>query len=72
MLWNTVYIEKAIEIFRQRGEPVHDSLLQHLSPLSWEHINLTGNYLWKADAGARNGSFRPLRIGPDGRGRLSP
>ena len=23
-----------------------DSLLPHLSPLGWEHINLTGDYSW--------------------------
>ena len=25
-------------------------MLQYLSPLGWEHINLTGDYLWKAGA----------------------
>lgn len=27
---------------------MHKSLLQHLSPLGWEHINLTGDHLWAA------------------------
>jgi hypothetical protein len=36
------------------------ALLQYLSPLGWEHINLTGDYLWRsAKIGA--GKFRPLR-----------
>jgi hypothetical protein len=26
------------------------TLLQYLSPLSWEHINLTGDYLWRSSA----------------------
>ena len=30
-----------------------------LSPLGWEHINLTGDYLWEQAAIAVDG-FRPL------------
>ncbi len=36
-------------------------LLQHLSPLGWEHINLTGDYVWRQDRKVRAGKFRPLR-----------
>jgi hypothetical protein len=25
---------------------VPDELLAHLSPLGWEHVNLTGDYVW--------------------------
>jgi hypothetical protein len=25
---------------------VPDHLLAHLSPLGWEHVNLTGDYVW--------------------------
>lgn len=38
-----------------------DALLQHLSPLGWEHINLTGDYLWRSSAKIGAGKFRPLR-----------
>jgi hypothetical protein len=27
---------------------VPDHLLTHLSPLGWEHVNLTGDYVWAA------------------------
>ena len=40
---------------------VHDALLQYLSPLGWEHINLTGDYLWRSSAKIGAGKFRPLR-----------
>jgi hypothetical protein len=33
---------------REAGQLVKDSLLTHLSPLGWEHINLTGDYVWHA------------------------
>ena len=35
-------------------------LLQHLSPLGWQHINLTGDYLW-TDPDAPSTALRPLR-----------
>ena len=38
-----------------------DTLLQYLSPLGWEHINLTGDYLWRSSAKVGTGKFRPLR-----------
>jgi hypothetical protein len=30
---------------------VPDDTLAHVSPLKWEHINLTGDYHWRKDAG---------------------
>jgi Tn3 transposase DDE domain len=35
--------------------------LQHVSPLGWEHINLTGDYTWHANKRVAKGGFRPLR-----------
>jgi len=34
---------------RQLGRNVPDDLLKHVSPLSWEHINLTGIYSWDTE-----------------------
>ena len=34
----------------------------HISPLKWEHINLTGDYHWRKDAGLQDGRRRG-RIG---------
>ena len=31
-----------------QAEDVPDHLLAHLSPLGWEHVNLTGDYVWCA------------------------
>ncbi|CZF80988.1 Tn3 family transposase [Grimontia marina] len=45
-LWNTELTMRAVEILRKKGEKIDDSLLRHLSPLGWEHINLTGDYIW--------------------------
>ncbi len=38
-----------------------DTLLAHLAPLGWQHINLTGDYLWDADGERGQDGFRPLR-----------
>ena len=43
------------------GQPVDAELLQYLSPLGWEHINLTGDYVWRSSAKVGAGKFRPLR-----------
>jgi hypothetical protein len=48
-------------LLARSGQTVDDALLQYLSPLSWEHINLTGDYLWRSSAKIGAGKFRRLR-----------
>jgi TnpA family transposase len=59
-LWNTVYIERAVHGLETKDQPVDPALLKYLSPLGWEHINLTGDYQWKSKRPA-TGRFRSLR-----------
>ena len=33
-----------------------------LSPLGWEHINPTGDYVWRQNKQIEQGKFRPLRM----------
>ncbi len=40
------YLERAVAAIRQTGQTVTDESLAPLSPLKWEHINLTGDYHW--------------------------
>jgi len=61
VLWNTVYLERAANALPGHGEAVVDTLFQYLSPLGWEHINLTDDYLWSSSAKIGAGKFRPLR-----------
>ena len=61
VLWNTVYLERAIQALRNQGQMIPEALLVHLSPLKWEHINWTGDYHWRRDGGLRNRKLRPLR-----------
>lgn len=64
VLWNTVYLERAIVALKNHGQQVDDRLLQHLSPLAWEHINLNGDYVWKQNRRVEKGQFRALRPFP--------
>lgn len=64
VLWNTVYLERAVAAIRRNGQTISDEMLTHLSPLKWEHINLTGDYHWRKDAGLGNRKLRPLRTSP--------
>ncbi len=46
VLWNTVYLGRAVDALRAGGEHIEKDLLAHIAPLGWQHINLTGDYLW--------------------------
>lgn len=56
-LWNTLYVQRAVEHPRAPDVAAPDELLAHLSPMSWAHVGLTGDYLWANAASA--GGFRP-------------
>ncbi|SAF49537.1 transposase [Enterobacter cloacae] len=60
-LWNTVYIERAIESLKRKGLQINEPLVSHLSPLGWEHINLSGDYIWRNNLKLGSGKYRPLR-----------
>lgn len=61
MLWNTVYLERATSAVAGRDPEFDDVLLQYLSALGCEHINLTGGYTWRNKAIPATGKFRILR-----------
>ena len=62
VLWNTVYLERAVKALREQGQAVSDDLLPHLSPLGWEHINLTGDYVWRPGEREKHRPLRQLRL----------
>jgi hypothetical protein len=57
--WNTVYLDRAVQHLRARGVTILDDLLAHVAPLGWEHIALTGDYIWNDNHPGTD--FRPLR-----------
>ena len=58
--WNTVYLSRAVAHLRQQGRKITDDVLKHISPLRWEHINLTGINSWDTEKQIPEG-FRTLR-----------
>jgi len=52
VLRNTEYLEPATSASRRHGQ---------LSPLGWEHIDPTGDHLWRSSARTGAGKFRPFR-----------
>ena len=59
ILWNTVYLGRAVDELRSRGEILPDELLAHVAPLGWERIAFNGDYVWPATP--LGNAFRPLR-----------
>lgn len=64
VLWNTVYLDRAITTLNQEGNATDPELLRFLSPLGWEHINLTGDCTWPRTNKIKPGKYRPLRRFP--------
>lgn len=60
-IWNTVYLQKAIDHLKQ-SDPFDESLLKHISPLGWEHINLLGEYNFDIKNIPESDELRPLNI----------
>ena len=65
--WNSTYLADAVQHLRDQGKPVPDVLLAHTSPLTWEHIGFSGDFLWDR-AAATADRRRPLNLG---RGRVA-
>jgi hypothetical protein len=62
-LWNTRYLGRALEALQHAGDTIDEVLLAHIAPLGWQHINLTGDYLWAAEPPLGRDGFRPLWAG---------
>ena len=53
--WNTWKLGEAVIAKQKAGRETPAEFLTHVSPLGWEHINLTGEYRWPG-APTRDGS----------------
>lgn len=61
VLWNTLYMQAALNQLRANGEPVNDADVARLSPLLHEHINMLGRYSFSMPEAVAKGELRPLR-----------
>ena len=46
IFWNTMKLGEVVAQQKSEGKLLSPDLLAHVSPLGWEHINLTGEYRW--------------------------
>lgn len=54
ILLNCRYLGRALYELRRQGRPIAPAMQAQLSPLGWDRINLTGDYVWsyRLDTGA--------------------
>ncbi len=48
-------------MLRNNGIHIPEEYIQHISPLGWEHIALTGDYIWNLNQELNFENLRPLR-----------
>jgi len=61
-VWNTAYLQKAIEHLKHTS-CIDESLLEHIAPLGWEHINFLGEYKFELRSVHESDDLRPLNLG---------
>lgn len=61
VLWNTLYLDKAVKSLRAGGSIVNDEDVARLSPLGNAHINMLGHYFFELPQEIQKGEMRPLR-----------
>jgi hypothetical protein len=58
--WNTIYTGRVVDALSNTGQAVPEHLLSSLSPFTWEHVNLTGDYLWADKPALDETGFRAI------------
>lgn len=61
VLWNTIYLERALEHLRISGRRIEPEDEARLSPLQHGHINVHGRYQFALPEELQRGEYRPLR-----------
>jgi TnpA family transposase len=62
ILFNCRYLGRALGEMRSRGMQIDETLIRQLSPLGWDHINLTGDYIWSDALVLDADGCMPLRL----------
>ena len=61
VLWNTYYMDAALNHLRSQQIVINAEDIARLSPLGYEHINMLGRYRFHLSEDLKNGAMRPLR-----------
>ena len=65
VLWNTRYMDAAIEHLRAGGETIADEDMRRIAPFGTRHLNLIGQYQFKVPPLVQDGQLRPFRDSTD-------
>jgi len=60
VIWNTKYMEIAIDAISKAGQEIYDFDMQRLSPLGYDHINIMGRYSFILPEEIEHGGLRSL------------
>ncbi len=60
-LWNSFYLDRAVEHLREQGEEAREEDLARVSPLAREHVHVLGRYQFTLEESVAEGGMRPLR-----------
>ena len=61
VLWNTWYLQDALDELRSTGQEVRPEDVERLAPLRFQHINVHGTYHFVLPESVAQGHHRPLR-----------
>ena len=61
VLFNCRYLGRILKETKSRGAKIEDTITARLSPLGWDHINITGDYIWSETLPLDTDGYLPLR-----------
>ena len=62
ILFNCRYLGRAVDQLRSRGASDIGLACNQISPLGWDHINLTGDYVFSENSNLDQDGFLPLKM----------
>ena len=65
ILWNTIYMQPALDHLHIHLREIHEEDVARLSPLLHGHINVLGHFYFTLAEQVINGQLRPLNHGTD-------
>lgn len=60
-VWNTVYMQAALDQLKSEGYEINEDDVKNLSPARSEHINMYGKYYFNVEEGLKRKELRELR-----------
>ena len=61
VLWNTIYMQAALDQLRAEGFQILEADVARLNPHVHDHINMLGRYSFAVPESVARGELRPLR-----------